>query len=774
MGDGLQAALSLLHRGELSAALVAFDELLKSAPDDVPTLSAYASALRRAGRIDAALELYGRALQLSPLEPALHFNQANALRAAKQTDAARKAYAEALRINPQMAPAWVNLGRLEQDQGRYEQAVQAYAQALALDPRQLTAAMNRGNCLRQLNRLEEAVHSHRQALALAPRSAELHYNLGNALLDLGERSAALDAFRAALQAGPAPAELWSRLGAGLQQLGQAQQALAAFDRGRREHPQSPTALCNYGHMAIRMRQMQAGIEALRLAVQLEPGEPVATAHLVDALVRTGFIAEATGLAAAALARASSDADQARLHNVLGNAYGSAGEVEAALTHLQQAHQLEPSASALSNLAFMTLYREDMDAAAKAERQRELAAGLVGLSSARSPAVGALELDVQSASAFAASKARTTAALRGGGRLRVGYISADLLEHPVGYFMQPLLRSHDRAQFEVFVYSDAERSDALSHQLQADSEHWRAVSGLSDPALLERMAADQLDLLIELGGHTAGNRLPLLARRPAPVQLSYLGYPFTTGLAAIDGLIGDAVTTPASEDQMYSERVLRLPHFPFCFQPHPTAPAVAPAPVLQRGHLTFGCCNSFSKVGPRTLALWARLLRSLPQTRLLLRALGLNDVATCERVRAVFEQADVDPSRVELLPPTRPIEAYLASYEQIDIALDPLAYNGGTTSFEALWQGVPVLTVAGTGFCARMGTGINATAGLDEFTAHDEDDFLRLAASWAAKPEALATLRAGLRDRLAQTSLFDPGRFMPGFEDALREAVGLAD
>lgn len=769
MSNALHAALAHLQRGDLAAALRAFESLLASQPDDVATLSAYASALRRAGQIEQALALYARALAVRPDEPALHFNRANALRALGKDLAARDAYRQALQIDPNFVPAWVNLGRLEQDQGCFEPAEQAYARALALDPRQLTAAMNRGNCLRRLHRLEAAIASHQQALVLAPRHAEIHYNLGNALRDRGETDAALNAFAAALTADPAPVELWSRLGVSLQELGCAEQALAAFDRGRREHPRAATAQCNFGHMVMRLGRVQDGIEALRLAVKLQPGEPIATAHLVDALVRTGFIGEALGLAQSALQGAQTDADRARLHNVLGNAHGSAGQVDRALDHLQHAHALAGDASSISNLAFMTLYREDLDAAGKAQRQRDLAAGLVGLHSARTAPVGGL----RDATDADADQPTSISPPNAGGkrRLRIGYLSPDLLEHPVGYFMQPLLCMHDRATVEVYVYSDAERRDAVTERLQTAAEHWRDVRGLDDAALVGQMRGDGLDLLIELAGHTAGNRLPLLARRPAPRQLSYLGYPFTTGLAAIDGLIGDGVTTPISEDSLYHERVLRLPNFPFCFQPHPTAPPVAAAPLLTRGQLTFGCFNSFSKIGPTTLALWARLLQSLPQTRLILRALGLNDVATRARVRDLFAQHAVDLQRVELLPPTRPIEAYLAGYEQIDIALDPLAYNGGTTSFEALWQGVPVLTIAGSGFCARMGAGINATAGLDDFTATDEADFLRLARHWAEHRDDLAACRAGLRDRLAQTPLFNPTLFMPGYESALIAFAG---
>jgi predicted O-linked N-acetylglucosamine transferase (SPINDLY family) len=323
---------------------------------------------------------------------------------------------------------------------------------------------------------------------------------------------------------------------------------------------------------------------------------------------------------------------------------------------------------------------------------------------------------------------------------------------------------------VFVYSDLESPDGLTRQIRAGVEHWIDVSGYSDEGLARRIRDDRIDVLVELAGHTAGNRLPLLARRVAPLQLSYLGYPFSTGLAALDAMVGDAVTTPVADAGIYREQLLRLPHFPFCMQPHSTAPLVAPLPALTNGHLTFGCFNNLAKIGRATLTLWAQLLHALPDSRLLLRAVGLNDEPTRTRLLRCMSEQGIAAARLDLLPPIRPISAYLDGYATIDIALDPLAYNGGTTSFEALWQGVPVLTLPGRGFCARMGAGINATAGLETFSARDSEHFLHIARQWNDQREALAALRAGLRQRLAGTPLFDGARFIPAFEAALREAA----
>ena len=779
MPSSVEVAHTLLQRGDLSGALAAFEALLVQAPEDVAVLAGYASALRRAGRTDEALAHWRKALDCAPDDPSVCFNHANALRAAGQLDAAEQGYQRALKIAPTLLPAWINLGILYQDQRRFEAAVQAYAAALELNPRQSTAAMNRGNCLRQLGRIEEAIAQHRRAVELAPRSAQACYNLGNSLRDGQQVDDAMRAYRAALQAGPAPLELWTRLGVSLQDLGDSEAALAAFDRGRQEHPQASQAHCNFGHMAMRLRRPRDGIEALRLAVRLEPGEPVATSHLVDALIRSGFLSEAVGLAEAALRQAQSTTDTgdgsrderlARLHNVLGNACCSAGDIDQSITHLGEARRLMPDARTVSNLLFASLYREDLGAMEKALLHQQATVEFGNFRSAHARAVGAcVETEISQTHAPARPVELVSPVTKSSGRprLRIGYLSPDLAEHPVGYFMRPLLRHHDRDSVEVFVYSDVESPDALTTQIQADVEHWINVNGYCDEALASRVGSDAVDVLIELSGHTAGNRLPLLARRVAPLQVSYLGYPFSTGLAEVDALVGDAVTTPESDAALYREQVLRLPHFPFCMQPHATAPPVAPLPAMRNGHLTFGCFNTLAKLGRSTLALWAQLLHAVPDSRLVLRAVGLNDAPTCDRLLRFMASDGIDGARLDLLPPIRPIAAYLDGYARIDIALDPLVYNGGTTSFESLWQGVPVLTVPGAGFCARMGAGINATAGLEAFTARDSEHFLSIARGWNTRREALAELRAGLRPRLAATPLFDGARFMPAFEEALR-------
>lgn len=784
MLPSLAVANALLQRGEVGAALTAFEAFLAQAPEDIVALAGYATALRRAGRMDESLAQWHKACAYAPDDPGLCFNRANALRAAGQLDAAEQAYRRALQLAPRLLPAWINLGLLYQNQHRFYDAEQAYASALEVDQRHATAAMNRGNCLRQLGRLDEAIAQHQQAVAAAPNSAQAFYNLGNALRSADRVDEAMRAFRAALQAGPASLALWTQLGVSLQDLGGSEAALMAFERGRREHPQAAQAHCNFGHMAMRLRRPREGIEALRLAVKLEPDEPVATSHLVDALIKSGFLSEAIDLAGAALRQAQTatctaqdtrEDRLARLYNVLGNACVSAGDIVQAIAHLSEAKRLAPDARSVSNLLFATLYREDLSAAQKACMHRSETEGFGEFRSARARAVGASSnvaegnSPAHSIPAESASAPSTSNETR---RLRIGYLSPDLVEHPVGYFMQPLLRQHDRASFEVFVYADAESSDELTGQLRSGVEHWIDVCGFSDEALAQRMRRDGIDVLIELSGHTGGNRLPLLAQRVAALQVSYLGYPFSTGLAEVDAMLGDAVTTPQTDAGLYRERVLRLPHFPFCMLPHATAPGVAPLPAIRNGHLTFGCFNNLAKLGHATLALWAQLLLALPDSRLVLRALGLNDAPACKRLLQIMNGHGVDPARLELLPPTRPIAAYLDGYSRIDIALDPLAYNGGTTSFEALWQGVPVLTLPGEGFCARMGAGINATAGLEAFTANDSDDYLRIAHEWNANLRSLADLRAGLRQRLSATTLFDGERFMPAYEAALRDALAL--
>ena len=291
-------------------------------------------------------------------------------------------------------------------------------------------------------------------------------------------------------------------------------------------------------------------------------------------------------------------------------------------------------------------------------------------------------------------------------------------------------------------------------------------GISDDRLAQLIHEDGIDILIDLSGHTGDNRLPMFAWKPAPVQVTWLGYFATTGVAAIDYLIADPWTLPESEESSFSETIWRVPETRLCFTPPAILLNVTPPPVLANGHITFGCFNNLTKMNERVVALWARILAAIPNSRLYLKARALGEAAVQQSVMKRFAEHGIDPQRLTLETYV-PRANYLEAYNQIDIALDPFPYTGGTTTVEALWMGVPVLTLAGRQFLARQGVGLLMNAGLPEWVASDQDDYLSRAVAHASDTQGLASLRAGLRQQVLASPIFDASRFARHFEAALR-------
>jgi protein O-GlcNAc transferase len=352
------------------------------------------------------------------------------------------------------------------------------------------------------------------------------------------------------------------------------------------------------------------------------------------------------------------------------------------------------------------------------------------------------------------------------RLRVGYVSADLHNHPVGYFLEAVLTSHNRDQVEVFCYTNDLAVDSTTQRLRAAADHWRIIWGMMDEAAAQTIRSDGIDILVDLSGHTAGSRLLLFARKPAPIQVSWLGYFDTTGARAMDYIIADRYVCPEEDDRFYVERVLRLPDTYLCYTPPAIDVPVANPPSLSTGAVTFGCFNNITKVTPEVVAVWAQILRRIPGARLVLKSGPLSDETVRHRYTALFGKHGIGPERLELHGHSAHGE-YLAAYGQIDVALDPFPYNGGTTTVEALWMGVPVVALRGDRFVSRMCVTHLTSAGLEGLIAETMHDYVEKAVALATDPEQLVTLRATLRQRLQASPLCDAARFTGQLEEVYR-------
>ena len=352
-------------------------------------------------------------------------------------------------------------------------------------------------------------------------------------------------------------------------------------------------------------------------------------------------------------------------------------------------------------------------------------------------------------------------------LRVGLLSGDLRAHPVGRFLDAVIARIDRARLELHAFSDTTDKDALTARLASNIAVWHDTRTLSDKALGDLIVTDQIDVLIDLSGHSGSIRLLTLAGKPAPVSFSWIGYFATTGLTSIDYVLANRWVVPPSEENQWSEQIWRMPDTYLCFSEPPDAPQPGPLPALDKGHVTFGSFNNFNKLSDRTLRAWSALLSAVPDAQLILRSSGQYHEGLVENLEGRLTNAGIDRARVRIDRKITDYAAHLRSYDEIDIALDPFPYNGGTTTVEALYMGAPVLVRAGDRYVAHMGESILHNAGLPEWIAPNEAAYPQLGARLAADIPALAALRAGMRERLLGSPLFDAPRFARNLEEAIR-------
>ena len=358
----------------------------------------------------------------------------------------------------------------------------------------------------------------------------------------------------------------------------------------------------------------------------------------------------------------------------------------------------------------------------------------------------------------------------GRRIRVGYVSNDFKSHPVSSFMASIITSHDRSAFEVFCYSTTTTPDARTRDFQHLAEHFVDIAVLSDAEAARKIEADQIDILVDLGGHTTGNRLRMFALRPAPIQATYLGYPATTGCTFMDFRLVDSRTDPEGSEANSTEQLVRLPAPFLCFYPHFTCPPTAPLPALTNGHITFGSFNQAAKISDDTLDLWSGVLQAVPDSRLFLKAQAFSDPAVCGRFEERFAQRGIQPSRLTFSGFMKKPLDHLAAYEKVDVALDTFPYNGTTTTCEALWMGVPVISLVGSLHAARVGYTLLAAVGMEGFATNTVQDFVALAVELVKNSGQLAALRGRLQAVMAASRLCDPQGFTRGLEDSFRRML----
>ena len=594
-------------------------------------------------------------------------------------------------------------------------------------------------------KLADAVQAYRDILGRYPGFPEVYYNLGLALKDAGRHGEAEEALRAALAARPLYPEALNALANLLQTCDRPAEAVELYRRALEIRPDVAEIHNNIGNALKSLNRLEEALVHLEQATRLKPAFFEAYYNHGNALMALGRMGEAVARYRRSVAI---NPLYAPAHNNLGSALKEQGRLKEAAASYRRAIEVAPGfADPQHNLLFSLIYRDDLSPAEIAAAHRDW-----GRAKADPPA--------PVAPSFAVSREPERI-------LRVGYVSPDFHEHPVAIFFEPLLAAHDARGFETFCYDDSLQADARTARLKALAAHWRPIRGLGAKAAADLVRADRIDILIDLAGHTARNRLALFACRAAPLQVSWLGYPATTGMQAMDYRLTDSVADPAGAEELHSEALLRLPSGFLCYGAPADAPDPSSLPAARQGAVTFGSFNNFSKLSPATVALWAELLQALPNARLVLKAKQSSDEETVARLRQEFAAHDIGRERLRFLT-VRPAHGeHLATYDRIDVALDPFPYNGTTTSCEALWMGVPVVTLRGDAHAGRVGAALLTQLALTELIAEHRAGYLAIARDLAADLPRLASLRASLRDRVRER-LCDAGRFAREVEAAYRQ------
>jgi protein O-GlcNAc transferase len=774
--DALEQALALHRAGRIGESKAAYKRVLRNDPDNdaalnglgmlygdsgdaeqaekmfrraiaiSPDTAAYHAnlgvTLKRAGRVSEAIECYRRALLAQGDDPGVLCNLGNALLESGRPEEAVRYLEKAVAIRPDHADAHVNLAIALHALGRIEEACAHAREAVRLAPSDAGAHSNLGLVLRARGDLDEAERALEKAIALDPRHAVAHNNRGLVHLARGDADKARSCFESAVAMQPSYADAWANLGGALGTLGKARDALRCFERAAAHAPGDLRMATGVGNALRGAGRIDEAIATLQGVVARFPKAAVARGSLGLALLERRRYDEAR----LELERAIDYApDDALAQNNLGTCHWAAGDVEKAVRCFRRALVLDPgNVRARSNLVMNLNYLPEVSRSGLYAEHRSAGERIeAGLKPGWTPHANSRDAER---------------------KLKIGYVSGDFCEHAVSFFTEPVLARHDKARFEVFCLSAGTREDQVTGRFREHADHWIALAGMSDErgALLVREAG--IDILIDLSGHTALNRLALFARKPAPVQAHWLGYINTTGMESIDYRITDGRVDPAGPgDRYYTERLVRLP-LVCAFEAPRSCPEVGPLPSLTGGAFTFACLNRIAKVTAAVVETWSRILRQVPESMLQLGA--ADDEPSKSRIVEGFERYGIPASRLRFMSKL-PLDAYLALHGEIDLTLDPFPYNGGATSCHSLWMGVPFVALRGDRYMGRMGMDLLESVGLGEFVAGDPDEYVEIAVRTATHRAELAEIRRTLRQQVLGSPLGGIDDFARTLEAAYR-------
>jgi predicted O-linked N-acetylglucosamine transferase (SPINDLY family) len=690
--DGLlQAAVAAYREGRQAEVQSLCAQIIKDLPDHFEALHLLGVSELDSGRYDAAEGTLARALSVESRSAEVLANLGLALFNLKRYDEACKCQEKAIALKPSFASAHTSLGNTLLQLRRFEQSIEAHERAISLRPDYADAYGNRGMAQLLLNRNEQAEQSFDRALSLNPRHLQAMFGKGLVGINLRHFEQALAAFNSALAIKPGAAPIVAQRGRLHLQIGQFDQAGADFDAALALDPRLEAALCGKAHINVLLGNIAPAIAACNKVLELNPNSEVALAWL-------------------------------------GSCFAKQGEIGAAIQHFDRALDIKPDfEEAVTKKIFALDFLPDADFAMH-QAARRAWWDRIG---ARIP-----RLRLQRSIPDSAK------------RIVVGYVSSDFRNHSAALTFMPVLRHRDREQFQVVCYSCSPLRDSVTEHCQSLADIWVDAWQLSDDELANRIQSDQVDILVDLSGHSAGNRLTVFARKPAPIQVTAWGSGTGTGLPTMDYFFADPVTVPQIARHLFAEKIYDLPAV-ITTEPLSGAQTTAP-PMLRSGHVTFGVFNRIDKISDSVLDVWSRLLQELAGSVIVIKNGALDDPFLRDGLIARFVARGVSQDRIRCLGTTVRDE-HVAAFASIDISLDPFPQNGGVSTWESLQAGVPVVTKLGSSAASRAGAAIVKAVGLDDWVADDDDGYVAIARKYASMPSHLEALRAELPARIANSA-----------------------
>ncbi len=652
-------------------------------------------------------------------------------------------FQQALKIRSDWTAAQEKIAEAYWLAGDHRRAIQILEPLVAAHPEMVVAAQILAESYLKTGDQEKAVAQYEAALRFETENADLYYKLGRIHLLNRRLERADQCFQRTLQLDPDHQAAWHDRGAVLLNKGNTAEAQRHFSETLVRDPNHADALCNLGLIHLLANELEESAEYCRRSLQANPKHACTRNILGNVFRARGQLSEAVSEFQQAL---QLNAANTEAHNNLALSFQTQGRMEDAVAHYRRAMEVRTHCAATHSNYLLSLHylpQNDLDAHF---REHLNWAEAHGCREQRTDFHNSREPER---------------------RLRIGYVSPDFRQHPVGSFMLPILAQHDPTEYEVTCYSNVSAPDAVTAQLESLAQRWRVTNWLGDDDLTAKIIEDEIDILVDLAGHTAGNRLTAFAGKPAPIQMTYLGYGSTSGLAAMDYRLTDQIADPEGEAVYYTEQLLRLQSGLLCYQPAAFSPEISASPILKHGAITFGSFNNPAKINAATIAVWAKILSSIPSARLILKYPTFSDSGTVGRCVELFSECGIDRERLEFRGGKLPQAQHLAAYGDVDVMLDTFPYTGSTTTCESLWMGVPVLTLRGNSFVGRISSSILTHLGLPELIAQTTEDYLDRAVALSRAAEQLSQTRNEIRQVMRDSAMCNAEAFTDELEGLYR-------